>query len=157
MTNKSWPKSLLTRRQSLAMGAGALALAAAPGATRAQTLDKAMAEIKAFTGGAEPARGRVALDLPEIAENGNAVPIVVSVESPMSTEDFVEKLIVVTSANPFTRALAASFTPASGRAELTTRIRLAATQEVFAVARMHGGQFFMDSRVVKVTIGGCGG
>lgn len=150
-------KLRLTRRDSLSLGAAAVAFAAMPRTAQAQTLEKAMAEIEAFTGGAEAQRGKVSLDLPEIAENGNAVPLVVSVASPMTADDFIEKIIVVTSANPLARALAASFTPLSGRAELTTRIRLAATQEVFAVARTHAGQFFMDSRVVKVTIGGCGG
>ena len=147
----------VTRRQGLALGAGGLAVALTPRAARAQTLDKAMAEIKAFTGGAEAVPGKVALDLPEIAENGNTVPMAISVASPMTAQDFVDKVIVVTSANPLTRALAVSFTPASGRAEIATRIRLAATQEVFAVARTNSGQFFIDSRVVKVTIGGCGG
>ena len=151
------PTMFLTRRDALALGAAVATLKVLPQSAHGQTPEKAMAEIKAFTGGADAARGRVTLDLPEIAENGNAVPLAVSVASPMTADDFVDKIIVVTSANPLARALAASFTPMSGRAELTTRIRLAATQEVFAVARTHRGEFFIDSRVVKVTIGGCGG
>ena len=147
-----------SRREMLALGGSFAAFALCPVASASsQTVELAMAEIQKFTGGAEPQRGRVALDLPEIAENGNTVPLGITVASPMTAADFVERVIVVTSANPLTRALSVSFTPLSGRAEMATRIRLAATQEVFAVAKMSGGAFFMDSKIVKVTIGGCGG
>lgn len=145
-----------SRREALALGAATASLAFAPVA-HAQTLDKAMAEIAKFTGGTEAKRVNVTLDLPEIAENGNTVPIAFAVASPMSPQDYVERVIIVTSANPLTRAFSASFTPASGKAEMATRIRLAATQEVFAIAKMSDGRFFMDSKIVKVTIGGCGG
>lgn len=147
-----------SRRETLALGAGAAALALVPASSvEAQSVEKAMAEIARFTGGVEPMRAKVELDLPAIAENGGAVPISIVVESPMTPESFVERVLVVTTANPYTRALAASFTPASGRAELTTRIRLAATQEIFAVAKMSDGAFYIDSKTVKVTVGGCGG
>ena len=146
------------RRETLALGAGfAVGALTQASPVDAQTIERAMAEIARFTGGAEPVRARIELDLPAIAENGGAVPISILVESPMTPESFVERVMVVTTANPYTRALAASFTPASGRAELTTRIRLAATQQIFAVARMSDGTFFMDSKTVKVTVGGCGG
>ena len=158
MTDKRRKARTFSRRQTLALAAATAAIGIAPSVrVEAQTLEKAMDEIARFTGGVEPLRGRVELDLPAIAENGNAVPISIVVDSPMSAESYVERLIVVNTANPYTRALAARFTPASGRAELTTRIRLAATQEIFAVAKMSDGAFYMDSKTVKVTVGGCGG
>jgi sulfur-oxidizing protein SoxY len=158
MTGRLEAGAKFSRRETLALGASAAAFAIAPAAqVEAQTVEKAMAEIARFTGGAEPLRARVDLDLPAIAENGNAVPISIVIESPMTPEAYVERLIIVTTANPYARALGASFTPASGRAELTTRIRLAATQEIFAVAKMSDGTFYIDSKTVKVTVGGCGG
>jgi sulfur-oxidizing protein SoxY len=148
----------LTRREALALGAGAAALAGGL-ATRshAQTPEKALTEIAKFTGGAEAQRAGVTLDLPEIAENGNTVPIAIKVASAMTPDSYVERVIVVTTANPLPRALSVSFSPASGRAEVATRIRLASTQEVYAIAKMSDGSFFMDRKIVKVTIGGCGG
>ena len=158
MTDNGRRQRTFSRRQTLALGAVAVSCGFAPGErVAAQTAEKAMDEIARFTGGVAPMRGKVELDLPAIAENGNAVPISIVVDSPMTAESYVERLIVVNTANPYARALAACFTPASGRAELTTRIRLAATQEVFVVAKMSDGAFYMDSKTVKVTVGGCGG
>ena len=151
-----WIRLTPNRREALVLGAAALALD--PFAiAQAQSVALARAEIDRFTGGAEALRGKVALDLPAVAENGASVPVSIAVESPMSAGDFVERVLLVTTANPYARALSVSFTPACGRAEVTTRIRLAATQEVFAVAKMSGGTFFLDSKTVAVTVGGCGG
>ena len=155
-----WAQLTPNRREALAFGAAAITLvpfAIAQAQGLAQSVALARAEIDRFTGGAEALRGKVALDLPAVAENGASVPISIAVESPMSAADFVERVLVVTTANPYPRALSVSFTPASGRAEVTTRIRLAATQEVFAVAKMSGGTFYFDSKTVAVTVGGCGG
>jgi sulfur-oxidizing protein SoxY len=99
----------------------------------------------------------VKLDLPEIAENGNAVPMTVTVESPMTKDNYVSDVLVVAEANPRGGVVTFHFTPASGVAEANTRIRLAETQNVVAVAKMSDGSFFVDSKQVKVTIGGCGG
>ena len=155
-----WTRLAPNRREALALGAAALALdpfAIAQAQRLAQSVALARAEIDRFTGGAEALRGKVALDLPAVAENGASVPVSIAVESPMSAGDFVERVLLVTTANPYARALSVSFTPACGRAEVTTRIRLAATQEVFAVAKMSGGTFYFDSKTVAVTVGGCGG
>ena len=113
--------------------------------------------IKKFTGGKTPAEGRVKLDLPEIAENGNTVPMTVTVESPMTEQSHVTDVLVVADENPRGGVVTFHFSPASGVAEANTRIRLAATQNVIAVAKMNDGSFFMASKQVKVTIGGCGG
>jgi sulfur-oxidizing protein SoxY len=97
------------------------------------------------------------LDLPEIAENGNTVPMTVSVESPMTEQSHVTDVLVVTDENPRAGVATFHFSPASGVAEANTRIRLVSTQNVIAVAKMNDGSFFTTKKLVKVTIGGCGG
>jgi sulfur-oxidizing protein SoxY len=101
-------------------------------------------------------RGKVKLELPEIAENGNTVPMTVSVDVPMTAESYVEEVMIVAEGNPNPGVISFRFTPSSV-AEANTRIRLAETQNVIAVARMNDGSVFSDVRQVKVTIGGCGG
>ena len=146
------------RRQTLALGAG-VAAAAMFGAAPAPALAKNDADeaIKKFTGGKTPVQGKVKLDLPEIAVNGNTVPMTVIVESPMTAQSHVTDVMIVANENPRSGVVTFHFSPASGVAEANTRIRLAATQDVIAVAKMNDGSFFMASKQVKVTIGGCGG
>jgi sulfur-oxidizing protein SoxY len=148
----------LTRRRLLAAGSGAVALAVAGLPTGAAATAKDAEElIMRFTGGKTPAKGKVSLDLPDIAENGNLVPMTVSVESPMTPVSYVRDVLVVADGNPRPGVVTFHFSPASGVAEANTRIRLAETQNVTAVARMSDGSFFIDTKQVKVTIGGCGG
>jgi len=150
--------SNFNRRQALALGAGAMT-AAVFGASSSPALAKNDAEeaIKKFTGGKTPVQGKIKLDLPEIAENGNTVPMTVTVESPMTEQSHVTDVLIVADENPRSGVVTFHFSPASGVAEANTRIRLAATQDVIAVAKMNDGSFFMSSKQVKVTIGGCGG
>lgn len=146
-----------TRRQVFGLTAGAAAfMAVAPRISFAMT-DDTEAAIKAFTGGAEPATGTVTLDTPEIAENGNTVPVGVSVESPMTADNYVESVLILAEGNPSPAVATFHFTAMSGAAEAKTRIRLAKTQNVIAVAKMNDGSTFIDRKEVKVTIGGCGG
>ena len=147
---------ILNRRQTLAIGAGALAVLG--GAVRpALAANDFQDRIKNFTGGKTPQQGRVKLDLPEIAENGNTVPLTVAVESPMTEQSYVSDVLVVADGNPQGGVVTFHFSPASGAAEANTRIRLATSQNITAVAKMNDGSFFMASKPVKVTIGGCGG
>jgi sulfur-oxidizing protein SoxY len=150
--------SNFNRRQALALGAGVMTLAAL-GVSSGPALAKNDAEeaIKKFTGGKTPVQGKVKLDLPEIAENGNTVPMTVTVESPMTEQSHVTDVLIVADENPRSGVVTFHFSPASGVAEANTRIRLAATQDVIAVAKMNDGSVFMASKQVKVTIGGCGG
>jgi sulfur-oxidizing protein SoxY len=144
-----------SRRQVLAGSAGALALATL-GVAPAHA-NNAPDLIKAFTGGKQATEGKVKLDLPEIAENGNTVPMTVSVESPMTDASHVTDVLVVGDGNPNGGMVTFQFSPLSGVAEANTRIRLAATQNIIAVAKMNDGSFVTASKQVKVTIGGCGG
>jgi sulfur-oxidizing protein SoxY len=144
------------RRQAMTIGAGALA-AVAIGAGPAQAANDFQDLINKFTGGKKAAEGKIKLDLPEIAENGNTVPMTVTVESPMSEQSYVSEVLVVADGNPRGGVATFRFSPASGVAEANTRIRLAATQNITAVAKMNDGSFFTATKQVKVTIGGCGG
>jgi sulfur-oxidizing protein SoxY len=150
--------SRFNRRQALTIGAGAAAFVAlglpATPAFAKNNIDEA---ISKFTGGKTPTVGRVKLDVPEIAENGNTVPMTVSVESPMSEQSHVTEVLVLADGNPNAGVATFHFSPASGAAEANTRIRLATTQNIIAVAKMNDGSFVTASKQVKVTIGGCGG
>jgi sulfur-oxidizing protein SoxY len=151
-------KSIFNRRQALALSASAMTVAML-GASSAPATAKNDADeaIKKFTGGKTPSQGKVKLDLPEIAENGNTVPMTVTVDSPMTEQSYVSEVLIVADENPRSGVVTFHFSPASGVAEANTRIRLAATQDVTAVAKMNDGSFYMASKQVKVTIGGCGG
>src|SRR4029079_16748820 len=147
---------IFNRRQALALGTAAMS---APVLGIASALAKKDAEeaIKKFTGGKTPTQGKIKLDLPEIAENGNTVPMTVTVDSPMTEQSYVSEVLIVADENPRSGVVTFHFSPASGVAEANTRIRLAATQDVIAVAKMNDGSFYTASKQVKVTIGGCGG
>lgn len=146
------------RRKLLGTGA-ALAVAAFFGTSNRAyaTLEDVEKAIGEFGGGASAGAGKISLTAPEIAENGNSVPISVMVESPMTEDDYVESVLILAEGNPSPDVATFHFTPASGKALGTTRMRLAQTQNVIAVARMSDGTLYQDSREVKVTIGGCGG
>lgn len=146
----------ITRRQALSIGGCAL-VAAAIGVRPAFAANDHQQIIDKFTGGKSAKEGKVKLELPQIAENGNTVPITVSVESPMTKDNYVKRVVLVADANPRAGVATFNFTPASGVAEASTRMRLAQTQNVIAVAEMSDGSFYMTKRQVKVTIGGCGG
>ena len=150
----------VSRRHALSLGVGVLALGAGIGGwvspARAAKND-AEELMKKFAGGKEPVKGRVKLDLPQIAENGNTVPMTVSVDSPMTEQSYVSEVMVLADGNPRAGVVTFHFTPASGMAEANTRIRLAETQNVIALARMNDGSVYTASQEVKVTIGGCGG
>lgn len=145
---------MLTRRSVIAAGAGSAVLIALPGHpalaqdAAARTVDQVIAE---FTGGAAAAEGEgVTLTAPEIAENGNTVPI--SVEAPGASA-----ILVIAAGNPTPGVATFRFGELAGNQAASTRIRLAATQDVIAVARMGDGSFVRTAANVKVTIGGCGG
>ncbi|MDN2581834.1 thiosulfate oxidation carrier protein SoxY [Aquibium sp. ELW1220] len=149
----------LSRRRVLMLAAGAAAIPALqlfPGAAfaAAEDVTKMMAD---FSGGKEPQTGKITLTAPEIAENGNTVPISVDVDSAMDGADMVDAVMILADGNPRPEVATFHFTAMSGSAAATTRMRLARTQNVIALARMADGSVYMDKKEVKVTIGGCGG
>lgn len=149
----------LSRRRLLQLGAGGTVAAAfniAP-ALAAARAEKTQTAIDAFRGSAAISEGRINLVTPEIAENGNTVPIEFSVESPMTDDNYVTDVIVLADGNPNPGVATFHFKPVNGSASAKTRIRLAKTQDVLALAKMSDGSVHMAARNVKVTIGGCGG
>jgi sulfur-oxidizing protein SoxY len=146
----------LTRRQTLTLGGCALALAVT-GIKPAMAANDHKEIIAKFTGGKPATEGKIGLDLPEIAENGNTVPLTLTVESPMTKDNYVKRVLVVADGNPRSPVATFHFSPSSGVAEASTRMRLAKTQNVIAVAEMSDGSFYTATKQVKVTIGGCGG
>ncbi|MGX9353921.1 thiosulfate oxidation carrier protein SoxY [Roseobacteraceae bacterium S113] len=138
----------LTRRNFIALGSGTFALASMAALPAFASLtDDAIAEL---TGGAEIGEGAVSLTAPEIAENGNTVPI--GVDAPGAVE-----ITLYADGNPVPNVATFKFGPMSASRSASTRIRLAKTQNVVAVAKMEDGSFQMAKAEVKVTIGGCGG
>jgi len=140
----------ISRRTFCQLGAGAAALALAPALPAFASTDPVQEAILAFTGGAAPAEGDIELTTPEIAENGNTVPI--GVDAPGATQ-----ITLFADGNPVPNVATFNFGPLSASRSASTRIRLATTQNVIAVAKMEDGSFQMAKAEVKVTIGGCGG
>ena len=123
-------------------------------ATVAETLEA----IEKLTGGKTPIEGKISFEeLPKIAENGNTVPFTISVESPMTDQDYVKAIHVLAEENPKPDIVTFRLTPQSGKAWVKARMRLAKTQNVVAVAEMSDGAMYITKQKIKVTIGGCGG
>lgn len=122
----------------------------------ADATPEALAEaIKQVTGGAPLRAGKVTLDIPPIVENGNTVPMSVSVESPMTAEDHVKAIHVFNEKNPQPHVFNAWLSPANGRAVVGTRIKLADTQKIVAIAETSKGEFWSASAEVIITIAAC--
>ena len=137
-----------TRRNILALGSGAFAAASLAGMPAfASKTDDAIAD---FTGGASVVEGGIELTAPEIAENGNTVPV--SVTAPGAVA-----IMLLATGNPTPAVATFNFGLMAGARSGATRIRLAKTQDVVAVAKMEDGSFRQAGATVKVTIGGCGG
>jgi len=147
----------LSRRDALLLGAGTAALWVAASDGALASPKEAADDIAKFTGGKTATKGKISIELPEIAENGNTVPLSVTVESPMTAEDYVSEILVVADGNPNPGVATFHLTPMSGKAEAATRIRLATTQNIVVTAKTSKGEIFTEQKQVKVTIGGCGG
>lgn len=136
----------LTRRDTILLAMGSAAAAMLPVKSFADVAEN----IAAFTGGAEVGNAGITLIAPEIAENGNTVPI--TVEAPGAVS-----IMVLAAGNPTPAVGTFNFGPLAGSQTASTRIRLAGTQDVIAIAKMADGSFVQAQQEVKVTIGGCGG
>ena len=111
--------------------------------------------IRTVVGSARVTAGRVKLELPPLSENGNAVPLTVSIESAMTERDHVKAIHVFTEKNPQPDVVSFRFGPRAGRASVATRIRLADTQTVMAIAELSDGSFWSGSASVVVTLAAC--
>lgn len=141
---------MTARRDVLVVGLGTLLLRPA-----AATPDSLRAALAAFTGGAPLREGRVALDIAPLVENGNAVPVSISVSSAMTASDHVRRIALFTSRNPQPEVLVMHLGPRSGRAVVATRMRLATSQQVLAVAELSDGTYWQQGVDVIVTLAAC--
>jgi sulfur-oxidizing protein SoxY len=113
------------------------------------------AAIRRVVGDTQVTKGRVKIDLPPLIENGNAVSLTVAVESPMTVEDHVKAIHVFTEKNPQPNVISVQLGPRAGRATFSSRIRLADSQKVIAIAQMSDGSFWSDEIEVIVTLAAC--
>ena len=116
---------------------------------------EAMEAIAKIVGSSPIRDGRVKLVIPPLVESGNLVVLKLSIESPMTANDYVKAVHVIAEGNPLPNIFTAYFTPRSGRAELTTRVRLADSQRVWAVAQMSDGSFWQGHADTLVTLSAC--
>lgn len=137
----------LSRRNALWVGLGGMAAATLANPAFAATVDEL---TKGFTGGAAAAADGITITAPEIAENGNTVPISVSAPGAVA-------IMLLAAGNPEPAVCTYTFGPAAGSQTAATRIRLAKTQDVIALAKMADGSVKQAVANIKVTIGGCGG
>ena len=119
----------------------------------ANTDDLAQA-VSAYSEGKRVEDGLIVLKIPEIAEDGNSVPVSVFVNSPMTPYDYVESIIVLSAGNQQPGIATFHFSPLSGFANASTNIRLEQTQRVLALAKLNNGRIFRTSKEVKVALGG---
>lgn len=145
----------LTRRDLFGAAAGIALISLVP-----VPADATPDDVKKWLANAIPGpyqSGKITISAPPIAENGNTVPIGISVDSPMTDQSYVKTIAVAADGNPLPGVAVIHLSPASGQANIDFRIRLAQTQTITAVAQMSDGSAFAASQLIKVTIGGCGG
>lgn len=131
------------------------ALTLSPWQSTSATPSDAMQAMKAIVGNRPVNTGRIYFELPPLVENGNLVAIKFSVQSPMTQNDYVKALHIIAEGNPLPNVVSCYFTPLSGKAEASTRIRLADSQKVWALAQMSDGSFWRTSVDTVVTLSAC--
>jgi len=143
------------RRRFLAQIGAGLALPAVTLRSAVAQMDQLDPLVWVFTKGVPVQKGRVKLELPLLTDNGYAVPLTVSIDSPMTPDDFVKSIHLFSQRNPVRDMARFFFTPRSGRARVSTRVRLAGSQIVTAIAALSDGTFWADSAHVVVTLSAC--
>jgi sulfur-oxidizing protein SoxY len=147
-----------TRRQFLGLAGGAAVLGAVPLVTLQPvqaTPATLAAAIRNVVGTADIRTGKVELDIPPLVENGNTVPMTVSVASPMTSDDHVKSIHVFNEKNPQPNIGNFYLGPRAGRAQIATRIRLADSQKITAIAQLSDGSFWSATADVIVTLAAC--
>lgn len=140
---------MTTRREFLILTCGLAA------GNAGATADQMQAALRKVVGGDQVRRGKVKLELPPLIDNGNSVTLSVTVASPMTPVDHVKAIHVFSEKNPQPNVLSAYLGPRSGQARVATRIRLADSQTVHAIAQLSDGSFWSDSAEVVVTLSAC--
>lgn len=134
-----------------------MALSILPIRTALATPESLAMALRETFGDIEIRRGRVKLDIALIAEDGTIVPTTITVDSPMTEADHVQEIHLFAERNPLPRVAAFYLGPHNGRAQVSTRIRLAEAQRVIAIARMSDGSLWSDEMQVEVSLTACGG
>jgi sulfur-oxidizing protein SoxY len=111
--------------------------------------------IRKVVGEANVTPGKIKLDIPPLSENGNSVAMSITVDSPMTPKDYVKAIHVFSEKNPQPNVIGVTLGPRAGRASISTRIRLADTQTITAIAELSDGTFWSDTADVIVTLGAC--
>lgn len=132
-----------------------LALALSPALPATATPEGMEAAVKAFVGSGSLRSGRITLDIAPLVENGNTVPVTVSVDSPMTAADHVRSIAIFNERNPQHEVAVFQLGPHNGRAVVSTRIRLATSQQLVALARMNDGSCWQARVDVVVTLAAC--
>ena len=135
-----------------ALAGGGVLLSIRPAAATPEMMKDA---VRAVIGEAPVKKGKVKLDLPPLVENGNSVPCSVAVESPMTAADYVKAIHIFNEKNPQPNVISVKLGPRAGRASISTRIRLADSQTVTAIAELSDGSFWADDIDVIVTLAAC--
>lgn len=146
-------RSTLDRRELLLAGAAGVFAFVLP--VRAMERPTLASAIQSFTGNAPVTEGRVKFDIAPLVENGNAVPVKIEVDSPMTAEAHVRRIAMFTEKNPQADVAVFHLGPRAGKAQVATRIRLATSQIVVAVAELSDGSFAISRANVIVTIAAC--
>ena len=162
MWSHSWRRCgdgiAMTTRRDFLIGAGSLAgglgLSVRIGNALASEADVDRA-VREVTGGVPVAKGKVKLDVPPLIENGNSVVLSIAVDSPMTAAEHVKAIHLFAPQNPLPNMVSAYLGPRSGRARFTTRVRVADSQTLLAVAQLSDGSFWSDSVSVVVTLAAC--
>lgn len=144
-------RRILKAVAALTVGASAVQIIRPTGATPAAM----QAAIRTVVGENQINRGKVTLDIPPLVENGNTVACSVAVDSPMTAADYVRAIHIFNEKNPQPNVIGVHLGPRAGRAKVSTRIRLADTQRVIAIAELSDGSFWSDSVDVVITLGAC--
>lgn len=121
----------------------------------AATTEELAAVLRETFGDRPITPGKIKLDVARLAENGSIVPVTVSVDSPMSPQDYVKSIHLFAEKNPQPRILDVELGPRNGRARIATRVRIAVSQQVHGVAVMSDGTLWSAAVDVEVTVGGC--
>ncbi len=147
--------SRLRVRRRLLQGAGALAVITCMPARAADNGLPAIPELTKFLAGRAPRRDRLTFDLPRIADNGLSVPARIAVSGPFAPGPFVRRVALFSEINPVPNMAVFQFPQPLERIEIDTRIRLAGTQQIVAVAEMTDNTLLAVAMDVIVTLGGC--
>jgi sulfur-oxidizing protein SoxY len=158
MQDEQQPFGFTRRSVSLALAGAALAWLTGPAAAGEEELSPAVqALIAAFARGKPPVDEGLTVDMDDSVDDGSSVPVVLSVESPMTAADHIEAMLLLAPLNPFLTVAEFRFTPLSGRAMVRTRMRLAKSQTVLALARTSTGDVYLARRRIEVVANGCVG